>query len=108
MSLNHSSLVKKSSHCASMYNKITTQMAKAVLDHENWKQTMSDHAEKLGKLETKARKLIFKGQFCKAMLDIATGLVIVRGTGYGDTKTVELGGQSRARRNPRWIRRAPP
>jgi hypothetical protein len=79
MPLNHSTLVKKSSRCTSVYDEITTQMAEAVLDHENWKQKMSSHAEKLGKLETKARKLILKGQFCDAIMDIATGLVIVGG-----------------------------
>ena len=79
MPLNRSTLVKKSSRCTSVYDEITTQMAEAVLDHENWKQKMSKHAEKLGKLETKARKLILKGQFCEAIKDIVTGLVIVGG-----------------------------
>jgi hypothetical protein len=44
---------------------------------------MSTHAEKLGKLETKSRKLILKVQFCEVIKDVVNGLVIVEGVGTG-------------------------
>ena len=37
---------------------------------------MSDHTEKLEKLETKARKLMLKGQMCEAIQNITSGSVI--------------------------------
>ena len=77
LKLNHSTMVKKDSRCASVFSEIMTKMETANRDHDVWKNKMSKHAEEIGRLEIKARILILKEDFCAAILDIATCLVLV-------------------------------
>ena len=77
LNLNHSDLIKKDSRWASVYSEITTKMAKANRDHGDWKNKISKYVELIGKLEIKSRILILQVDFCKAMVYIANGLVLV-------------------------------
>ena len=77
MPLNCSQLVKEDSRCASVQSKIKSLMATANTDYEESKIKMSKHANKIGKLEIKARSLILQQDFGTAMREIANGLVLV-------------------------------
>ena len=75
--LHHSHIVENDSRLSEVYAEIKMEKERAMIKHEEYKNTMALHAKKIAEFEMKGHQVLLKDYYGKSLLWLAQKLVII-------------------------------